>query len=92
MEARYLENDTGRPAIVTNFKDGTPSGMVHLNDFVFGTNPRYFALYLMIQKVLLKMVIYTPYRVLKHYIYPICVTIVEVLLYIFPILAEVAED
>eukprot|EP00112_Aurelia_sp_Birch-Aquarium-sp1_P019570 Seg4861.3 transcript_id=Seg4861.3/GoldUCD/mRNA.D3Y31 product="50S ribosomal protein L4" pseudo=true protein_id=Seg4861.3/GoldUCD/D3Y31 len=40
METRYLENDTGRPAIVTNFKDGAPIGMVNLNDFVFGTNPR----------------------------------------------------
>lgn len=49
METRYLENDTGRPAIVTNFKDGAPIGMVNLNDFVFGTNPRYFELLVMTQ-------------------------------------------
>ncbi|XP_065063709.1 large ribosomal subunit protein uL4-like [Rhopilema esculentum] len=40
MENRYLENDKGKNAIVTNFKDATPVGMVLLNDFVFATNPR----------------------------------------------------
>ena len=59
MEARYLENDIGRPAIVTNFKDGAPVGMVNLNDFVFGTNPRYFSLYFTTW-------IYIPYGALKQ--------------------------
>ena len=40
-EARYLENEDGKPAIVTKFKNGEPVGMVPLNNFVFGTNPRY---------------------------------------------------
>jgi len=39
-EARYLENEDGKPAIVTEFKNGEPVGMVPLNNFVFGTNPR----------------------------------------------------
>ena len=44
-EARYLENENGRPAVVTEFISGDPVGMVPLNNFVFGTNPRYFYIY-----------------------------------------------
>lgn len=40
MQARYLENDDGRAALVTNFKDASPVGMIKLNYFVFGANPR----------------------------------------------------
>lgn len=39
-KARYLENEDGRPAVVTKFKDGELVGMVPLNDFVFAINPR----------------------------------------------------
>ena len=41
FKARYLENENGKPAIVTKFKDGEPVGMVPLSNFVFATNPRY---------------------------------------------------
>jgi hypothetical protein len=39
---RQHENkDSARVALVTSFTDGAPLGHVQLNDFVFGTNPRY---------------------------------------------------
>eukprot|EP00794_Sanderia_malayensis_P020403 gene20403-22416_t len=40
MESRFLENDGGKEAIVTNFTEGSPLGIIQLNDFVFGANPR----------------------------------------------------
>lgn len=38
----YENKDSKRLAMVTSFTNNDPVGLVQLNDFVFGANPRYW--------------------------------------------------